>query len=93
MLYHIRTLSASHHPSLIANAELPDDLAAILEARRLLRRRETIEVWRSDILVFGTGESATSFEKLQNVMRAAEKQARPRIRQRRTWARSNRPTD
>jgi hypothetical protein len=84
VLYHIRTLSASQQPSLIVNAELPDDLAAIVEARRLPRGGETIEVWRSELLIFSTGENATSFEKLRDVMSGTNSQAGPRVRQRRT---------
>ena len=51
-LYEIRTLIARNRTSLISFAELPNDLAAILTARHLLRRGETFEVWRGSTLVY-----------------------------------------
>jgi len=55
VLYEIRTLKSRHRTSLIAFGDFKNDLAAILAARGFLRRRETVEVWRGDVLVFRTG--------------------------------------
>jgi hypothetical protein len=54
-LYEIRTLITRHRPSLIAFGDFDSDLTAILAARQLLRRRETVEVWCGDDLIFRTG--------------------------------------
>jgi hypothetical protein len=53
-LYEIRTLITRHRPSLIAFGDFENDLSAILAARQLMRRRETVEVWRGDVLIFRT---------------------------------------
>jgi hypothetical protein len=54
-LYEIRTLKTQRRTSLIAFGDFKNDLAAILAARGFLRRRETVEVWRGDALIFRTG--------------------------------------
>ena len=38
-------------------AEFPDDLTAILAARELARKGETVEVWRESTLVYRSGSS------------------------------------
>lgn len=53
-LYEIRTLITRNRISLISYGEFVSDLAAILAARSLLRRSETLEVWRGETLVFRT---------------------------------------
>ncbi|HKU65262.1 MAG TPA: hypothetical protein VJQ06_09400 [Rhizomicrobium sp.] len=53
--YEIRTLITRHRTSLISFAEFPSDLSAILAARQLLRRGETLEVWRGETLVYRIG--------------------------------------
>ena len=53
--YEIRTLITRHRTSLISFAEFPSDLAAILAARALMRRGETLEIWRGDTLVYRIG--------------------------------------
>ena len=61
-LYHIRTLNWSNQTSLVSNADLPDDLAAVAEAKQLLRRGETVEIWRGQKLVYRLGLGSASFE-------------------------------
>jgi len=53
--YEIRTLITRHRTSLISFAEFPSDLAAILAARALMRRGETLEIWRGETLVYRIG--------------------------------------
>ncbi|HUE66342.1 MAG TPA: hypothetical protein VMO78_18385 [Rhizomicrobium sp.] len=66
-LYEIRTLKTRHQTSLIAFGDFESDLSAILAARQLLRRRETVEVWHGDVLVFCTGPAShTSWMQLEN---------------------------
>ena len=55
--YEIRTSITRHRTSLISMAEFPDDLTAILAARDLARKGETIEVWRDSTLVYRSGSS------------------------------------
>lgn len=55
--YEIRTSITRHRTSLISLAEFPDDLTAILAARDLARKGETIEVWRDTTLVYRSGSS------------------------------------
>ena len=55
--YEIRTSITRHRTSLISIAEFPDDLTAILAARDLARKGETIEVWRDTTLVYRSGSS------------------------------------
>jgi hypothetical protein len=50
--YEIRTSITRHRTSLISMAEFPDDLTAILTARDLARKGETVEVWRESTLVY-----------------------------------------
>jgi hypothetical protein len=54
-LYEIRTLITRHRTSLISFGDFPGDLAAILAARELMRRGETLEVWRGETLVYRIG--------------------------------------
>jgi hypothetical protein len=54
-LYEIRTLITPRRPSLISHGEFESDLHAILAARQLLRRKETLEVWRGPTLVYRIG--------------------------------------
>ena len=54
-LYEIRTLITRHRTSLISYADFPNDLSAILAARQLMRRSETMEVWRGETLVYRIG--------------------------------------
>jgi hypothetical protein len=60
--YEIRTLITRQRTSLVSFAEFPNDLAAILAARDLARRGETIEVWREATLVYRSG-SAVRWDK------------------------------
>ena len=53
--YELRTSISRHRTSLISFAEFPNDLTAILAARDLARRGETIEVWRESVLVYRSG--------------------------------------
>jgi hypothetical protein len=55
--YEIRTSITRHRTSLISFAEFPNDLTAILAARDLARKGETIEVWRDTVLVYRSGSS------------------------------------
>ena len=55
--YEIRTSITRHRTSLISMAEFSDDLTAILAARELARKGETIEVWRDKTLVYRSGSS------------------------------------
>jgi len=54
-LYEIRTLITRHRTSLVSYAEFPNDLSAILAARHLMRRSETMEVWRGHTLIYRIG--------------------------------------
>ena len=54
-LHEIRTLITRDRTSRIAFGDFENDLTAISAARQLLRRRETVEVWRGDDLIFRTG--------------------------------------
>ena len=54
-LYEIRTRIGRGRVSLISYGDFPNDLAAILAARELMRRGEAIEIWRGDSLVYRTG--------------------------------------
>jgi hypothetical protein len=54
-LYHIRTLNSAGRTSLVSNADLPDDLAAVSEAKHLLRQGESVEIWRGEKLVYRMG--------------------------------------
>ena len=53
--YEIRTLITRQRTSLVSLAEFADDLSAILAARDLARKDETIEVWRETTLVYRSG--------------------------------------
>ena len=53
--YEIRTLITRQRTSLVSLAEFADDLSAILAARDLARKDETIEVWRGATLVYRSG--------------------------------------
>ena len=53
--YEIRTLITRQRTSLVSLAEFADDLTAILAARDLARKDETIEVWREKTLVYRSG--------------------------------------
>ena len=53
-LYEIRTFKSRRRTSLISMAHYAHDLAAILAARNLLRKGETVEVWREETLVYRT---------------------------------------
>lgn len=52
-LYEIRTFK-SRRTSLISRAHYAHDVAAIMAARDLLRKGETVEVWREETLVYRT---------------------------------------
>ena len=54
-LYEIRTLMTRRRVSLISYGDFPTDMAAILAARKLMRRGEALEVWRGEILVYRIG--------------------------------------
>jgi hypothetical protein len=54
-LYEIRTLITPRRTSLISYGEFESDLHAIMAARQLLRRNETLEVWRGQTLVYRIG--------------------------------------
>ena len=53
--YEIRTLITRQRTSLVSLAEFADDLTAIMAARDLVRKDETIEVWRETTLVYRSG--------------------------------------
>lgn len=54
-LYEIRTRIGRGRASLISYGDFPNDLAAILAARELMRRGEAIDIWRGESLVYRTG--------------------------------------
>jgi hypothetical protein len=54
-LYEIRTLITRHRTSLISYADFPNDLSAIMAARQLMRRGESLEVWRGENVVYRIG--------------------------------------
>ena len=55
--YEIRTLITRKRTSLVSFAEFPNDLTAILAARDLARKGETVEVWREAVLVYRSGSA------------------------------------
>jgi len=61
-LYEIRTLKTRHRVSLVSYCDFASDLAAILAARKLARRGEAFEVWRTEKLIYRTGLSAIMTE-------------------------------
>ena len=54
-LYEIRTRIGRVRASLISYGDFPNDMAAILAARELMRRGEAIDIWRGESLVYRTG--------------------------------------
>jgi hypothetical protein len=50
--YEIRTLTSRARTSLIGVAEYPNDVVAIVAARKLMRTGETIEIWRDGKLIY-----------------------------------------
>lgn len=53
-LYEIRTFKSRGRTSLITMADYASDLEAIVMARGLLRKGESVEVWRDTTLVYRT---------------------------------------
>jgi hypothetical protein len=64
-LYHILTFKSGDHPSLVSNFDLEDDLSAVAQAKQLLRKGETLDVWRGEKLVYRMGLGTASFERLR----------------------------
>ena len=68
-LYEIRTLITRHRTSLISYADFPSDLSAILAARKLMRRGETMEVWRGETLIYRIGPPLERNRAVKNTAR------------------------
>ena len=50
---------------MVSNADLTDDLSAVAYAKQLLRKGETLDVWRGEKLVYRMGLGTASFERLR----------------------------
>jgi len=65
-VYEIRTFTDVRRSSLIMYVDCPNDLAAILVAREVMRRGQAVEVWRDDRLVYRVGSRAESADPKPN---------------------------
>ena len=75
-LYFIQTFKSPDRMSLVSNVVLPSHIAAIEEARQLLREGESAEVWYGEKLIYRMMHEAPSAERSNTIQ-----PTRSRVRQ------------